>query len=439
MRIVSMRWIAAALCCVSLMTMSAGGQAPKGPGLLFYLSGDRGLTADVAAGGDPQPNFASGVQVIPDGAKGPGLQCAHTQLLSYWAPGNIYAAARHAVVLLAVARAGRPDAVPALPRRLRRPLQLGHGVAAHRLQRQRPASTRSSPTPAWPATRVSYTMPAFPAPNQWVHLALSWDETRGHPLLRERPARRQGGRHGRSSTRRSTSSARTQRIISPYQVQSAYNFVRGGDIDEVRIYDRMLSDENVAALATGRRAGGRAAAAARPRRAAVARRVVVPLRLEPAGRRAAAARRHASVSIRKVEIHDVYDLKRWWWKGTDGIRETTWPGVYNRSRLPGRNDYFQLPDWDCYSLSGKSVTLHDARRAVEPDRGLRRGVRVPFATGRVRSSSARRARSGPSIGWRRRSRGQHARVHERRTGDAHRRAWRVPASRRAGSPRAPAA
>ncbi|HEV7684126.1 MAG TPA: hypothetical protein VGO68_18490, partial [Pyrinomonadaceae bacterium] len=60
-------------------------------------------------------------------------------------------------------------------------------------------------------------------------------------------------------------------------------------------------------------------------------------------------------SVRKVEIHDVYDLKRWWWKATDGIRETTWPGVYNRSRLPGRNDYFQLPDWDCYSLSGKSV------------------------------------------------------------------------------------
>ncbi len=61
--------------------------------------------------------------------------------------------------------------------------------------------------------------------------------------------------------------------------------------------------------------------------------------------------------MRKVEIHDVYDLKRWWWKATDGIRETTWPGVYNRSRLPGRNDYFQLPDWDCYSLSGKSVTF----------------------------------------------------------------------------------
>ena len=84
--------------------------------------------------------------------------------------------------------------------------------------------------------------------------------------------------------------------------------------------------------------------------------------------------RPGSVRIRKVEIHDAYDLKRWWWKGTDGIRETTWPGVYNRSRLPGRNDYFQLPDWDCYSLSGKSVTFTHAGRAVEPARDLGRGL-----------------------------------------------------------------
>ena len=66
----------------------------------------------------------------------------------------------------------------------------------------------------------------------------------------------------------------------------------------------------------------------------------------------------AYTTIRKVEIHDVYDLDRWWWKATDGIRETTWPGVYNRSRLIGRDDYYELPDWDCYSLSGKAVTFY---------------------------------------------------------------------------------
>ena len=76
------RGLGATLLAGALLTMSASGQSSKEAGLLFYLSGSRGLTADLAAGGDPEPNFASGVEVIPDGAKGPGLQCAHTQLLS---------------------------------------------------------------------------------------------------------------------------------------------------------------------------------------------------------------------------------------------------------------------------------------------------------------------------------------------------------------------
>ena len=58
---------------------------------------------------------------------------------------------------------------------------------------------------------------------------------------------------------------------------------------------------------------------------------------------------------KRIGIHDAYDIKRWYWKSNDGILETTWPGVYNRSRIEGRNDYFQLPDWDCYYDSGKAV------------------------------------------------------------------------------------
>ena len=146
------------------------------------------------------------------------------------------------------------------------------------------------------------------------------------------------------------------RIISPWNVQSDYNFVRGGDIDELRIYDRMLADDNVTALARGEALAAIPPAArdlADPRwrdewafRYGWNRPADPPPYLEG-----------AAISIRKVEIHDAYDFKRWYWKATDGIRETTWPGVHNRSRLPGRNDYVQLPDWDCYSLSGKSITF----------------------------------------------------------------------------------
>ena len=41
------------------------------------------------------------------------------------------------------------------------------------------------------------------------------------------------------------------RIIAPWQVQSDYNFVRGGDIDEIKIHDRALGDDAIAALARG--------------------------------------------------------------------------------------------------------------------------------------------------------------------------------------------
>ena len=140
------------------------------------------------------------------------------------------------------------------------------------------------------------------------------------------------------------------------QVQSDYNFTRGGDIDEIRIYDRMLSDANLASLARETRRKNIPAI----NRALADKATRDEWMLRYGWNRSGDIPPYLSAketSVRKVEITDAYDLKRWWWKATDGIRETTWPGVYNRSRLPGRNDYFQLPDWDCYSLSGKSITF----------------------------------------------------------------------------------
>src|ERR1035438_1036591 len=66
-------------------------QASAEPGLLFYLSGDHGFNADFASGGNAAPNFLSDVKILPGGAKGSYMQCGNNQLLSYWAPGNIYA------------------------------------------------------------------------------------------------------------------------------------------------------------------------------------------------------------------------------------------------------------------------------------------------------------------------------------------------------------
>jgi hypothetical protein len=347
----------AVLLILALPLLAAGpvlAQAPPEPGLLFHLSGDRGITADYSAGGTPEPNFASGVRVVPGGAKGAAIECDHMQLYSFWAPGNIYAQRGTLAFFWRAREAVGPTEFPVFR----------VGYADHsswdmvwlRIDYNGKPGFDAFVTDASLArTRVSYALPGDLAPDRWVHLALSWDETRGirfyvdgqlagtvEGAARFDAALDQFGPHSR--------------IISPYQVQSAYNFVRGGDIDELRIYDRMLADDRVAALARGEA----------PEGAPVLTRDMAT----PAWRDAWWYRygwnrpgdappplEAREVAIRKVEIHDVYDVKRWWWKGTDGIRETTWPGVYNRSRLPGRTDYFVLPDWDCYSTSGQAVTF----------------------------------------------------------------------------------
>lgn len=332
----------------------AGGQSPleqrtgtvqpsREPGLLFYLSGDHGFTADYAAGGVPQPNYLEDVKILPGGAKGSYLQCGDNQLLSYWAPGNIYAQRgtldfdwrpREAVdqTEFPVFRVGYADHSSWDMVWLRIDYN-GHGFDAFvtdvNLGR----------------TRVSYTMPNFPAPNVWIHLTLAWDETKGIRFYVNGRLAGEAAATGRFDAGLDQFGPHS-RIISPQGVEATYNYDRGGDLDELRIYDRMLSDDNVAELA----------------------RHEIPREIPPVTRtlsakdgdgkaqtwRAEWLHRYGwnrpddlpaalpaqKTTVRKVEIHDAYDLKRWWWKGTDGIRETTWPGVYNRSRLPNRYDYF---------------------------------------------------------------------------------------------------
>jgi hypothetical protein len=336
-----------------LLVVSVGFAAPD-PGLLFYLSADHGTTADYSGGRTPKPNFLFGVTPIADGAKGGALSCSDDQLLAYWAPGNIYAQrgtlsffwrSRYPVgpTQFPIFRVGYADHSSWDMVWLRIDYN-GHGFDAF--------VTDASLA----RTRVSVELQPFPKPQEWIHLALAWDETRGIRFYV----------NGKLAAVKETTAVYNagldqfgphSRIISPYNVQSDYNFTRGGDIDEVRIYDRMLADDQVATLAHGAAVTGLAPLPARdlanPRwrdewwyRYGWNRPGDPPPYLDA-----------AATSVRKVEIHDAFDGGRWYWKALDGIRETTWPGVYNRSRLPGRNDYFQLPDWDCYVGSGKSITF----------------------------------------------------------------------------------
>jgi len=326
---------------------------PPEPGLLFYLSADQGFNADYAAGGIAAPNYIADLKILPGGAKGSYIQCGNHQLLSYWAPGNIYAQhgtlsfdwrSRDAVdeTAFPIFRVGYADHSSWDQVWLRIDYN-GHGFDAFvtdvNLGR----------------TRISYDMPNFPKPDQWVHLTLTWDETSGirfyvdGKMVAEKAATGmfdaaldQFGPHSR--------------IIGPTGVESTYSYDRGGDLDELRIYDRALSDENVVSLSKGET----------PQNIPTVARSLANADTQKEWRLHYGWNRPGDIpaplpatntTIRKVQINDAYDIGRWWWRANDGIRETTWPGVYNRSRIVGRFDYFQLPDWDCYAISGKTVTF----------------------------------------------------------------------------------
>ena len=321
------------------------------PGLLFHLSGDRGTTADFARG-ESTPNFEAGITPVADGAKGGALQCAHTQLLSYRAAGNVFA---QRGTLSFFWRSREPVGPTEFP-------IFRVGYADHsswdmvflRIDYNGHGFDAFVTDVSLARTRVSVTVDPFPGPTEWTHLALAWDETTGVRFY-------VNGKLAANQQVRAVYDAGLDqfgphsRIISPYQVQSAYNFVRGGDIDEVRVYDRMVGDAKVAALASPAAGSASTADAVRDLGHSQWRDEWwhrYGWEGDPPHYLAAPV-----TTVRKVEILEGRDVKRWVWKGTDGIRETTWPGVYNRSRLPGRTDYFVLPDWDCYSTSGKSVTF----------------------------------------------------------------------------------
>ena len=316
-------------------------------GLLFYLSGQSD-TAEYAAG-RAAPTFSERVG-FADGRTAGSIHCCGSQKLAWSARENIYS---QRGTLSFFWRAGYPVGPTEFPifrvsvsdsstwdQVWLRVDWAGDGVEA--------LITDINLSRA----RVRFPMkPEQIDPDRWMHFAVSWEEDWGLKLyLNGQPAAEeyrpeqyallldQFGPHGY--------------IIGSWNVASDYNYIRGGDICEICVFDAMLRDEDIEKLSRCEWPDAPAYEGT----------------LDDPAVRKGYDRRYGfdhplpavpdRACISKVEVHEAYDLKRLWYKGMDGIRETTWPGVYNRSRLKGRNDYFQLPDWDCYSQSGKSIVFH---------------------------------------------------------------------------------
>lgn len=320
-------------------------------GLLFYLSGEHGECPETA-GGNPVPNFFQDVEIVEDGKQGKALRCLPSQLLAYWAPGNIYA---QRGTLSFFWRSRTPLGPTEFP--LFRVSFADHsswdGVFL-RIDYNGRGIDAFVTDINLSRIRVSAEFSQMPEPDQWFHVAFAWDETEGARLYLD--GRLAAEKHQEAILYAGLDQLGTHsRIISNAQVQSSYNYMRTGDFDEIRIYDRMLADEQILQLSQCRELKLSPMEARDLREEKWKKEWDRRFGFDAEEKPASLSQRF--MAVHKVEIHNAWDHKRWWWKACDGIRETTWPGVYNRSGLPGRTDYFVLPDWDCYSVSGKEITF----------------------------------------------------------------------------------
>lgn len=335
-------------CALILANAADAAQSSAEPALLFKLSGDKDLVADIAAG-DPIPNFADKITPI-DGKAGKGFRAADDGIVSWNAPGNIQA---QRGTLSFFWRSGYPVGVaPFVIFRVGYADHSSWDMAFLRIDWNGHGFDAFVTDNGLARTRVSFKVDRNPAPDVWTHLAFTWDETTGVQLYVD------GKLAAKKEAKAVYDAGLDQfgvagRVIAPHQVQSRYNFTRGGDLDELRVYDRALDGSAIAALA---------------RNETPTLSTPVATLADPAVRSAWKQRygwnrdlppllADAQTTIRKVEIADAKDIKQWMWRANDGISETTWPGVYNRSRLPGRDDYFPLPDWNVYVDGGKALTL----------------------------------------------------------------------------------
>jgi hypothetical protein len=340
------------LMCMSLTAVIAAAQ-PE-PGLLFRLTADTGFIADHATG-SPDPTFISNIEIIPDGVNGPAIRVPNfTEALAYDAPGNIHAA-RGTVAFHWRSR----EPLGPTPFHVFQVSYYDHSsidMAWMRIDYNGEGGFDAFVTDRNLArVRVSQTSDTPPAAEDWTHIAFTWDETIGIRLYLNGRLQASEDAAGVWDAGLDQFGAHN-RFINAQHIWSNYNHTRGGDFDDLVIYDRMLDADQVALLASGERPRVTSGSPIPPSnpvyRAAWNARFGWDDPENPPPSLVAPATR-----IKKVEVHDAYDLKQWVWKGCDGIRETSWPYVYNQSRLPGRLDYFIEPDWNCYSGSGKTVTF----------------------------------------------------------------------------------
>ncbi|GAA0529657.1 hypothetical protein FHS83_002460 [Rhizomicrobium palustre] len=342
---ISWKTLLCASCAAAFGASAFAGES----GLLFSMSANP--RADFAQG-DPIPNFADQVSAKKD-ASGSFVAIEDTATLAWHAAHHIYA---QRGTLSFAWRARYPLGRQQFPI-----FRVSYGdhsswdMAWLRIDWNGHGFDAFVTDANLARVRVSYRIATVPSPDQWIRLAFSWDETRGIRLYVD------GHEVARKDTTAVLEAGLDQfgphgRTISPHQAHALYQFARGGDLKNLKIYDHMLTLEAAVALA----ADAIPASETYPTRSLAQSDWEGEWRLRYGWNRPNDPPFYLtapSTHIRLVPFTAAWDLKERMTNGNDGIAETTWPGVYNRSKLPGRDDYFELPDWNVYVEGGKSVTF----------------------------------------------------------------------------------
>ncbi|MHB9031124.1 MAG: LamG-like jellyroll fold domain-containing protein, partial [Candidatus Latescibacterota bacterium] len=222
------------LLCLPVWVFSAPAKPVSEPGLLFYLSGENGFTADYATG-NPEPTMLNDVAIVKDGAKGSAFSNPHfTQLFAYESWGNMYAERG------TFAFFWRPrDPVGPTPFHIVQGAFIdGSDIQCNwfRIDYNGEGGVDAFVTDVNLArVRAHYTSKTLFDAKKWYHIAFSWDENVGVRLYLD----------GKLVAKKDTTCVLSAGIdqwgtgargVGPTYVGSEGNFMRGGDYDEYRIY-----------------------------------------------------------------------------------------------------------------------------------------------------------------------------------------------------------
>lgn len=338
--------------------------------LLFRASFDEALTADVA-GGDPEPVWARGGTAVVEG--GPQGNCVRVPAggnLLYDAPANVYwergtlsfwwlCEDPVGSTEFDVATLGAFDY-----------FYYGRWLRLY-------ASGGRLYMHIWDwhydSTRLMVSSGEFaPQSGQWYHIALGWDAAKGFALYVD------GERVG-SSERTFYMPLNINQIglgVSANPAHARTSAARTHRFDEARVYDRWLSDEDVAALAAGDEPAGTPLDDD-----LVAQYRIVSLNLDSTEGMPVAPRDGRALVVTQPRIVTAKDVLRTQMTGVDGKLTTKWPSRTRYTQEGHRYDIEMAGEPVNYVLmsashTGKLQLAEGERRQVV----LERTTADPFVT-----------------------------------------------------------